>query len=127
MLTKDFSFELPDDLIAQEPTNPRDACRLMVLNKSEQIVEHKHFYDLTSYLKKGDVLVMNNSKVFPARILFEHNSKKVELFLHRHLQHNEWLCIGKPGKVLQPGTVFDIAPDFSFEVLEILPATLPDR
>ena len=121
MKTSDFSFELPDDLIAQEPASPRDACRLMVLDKQQKSVHHKHFYDLPDFLREGDVLVMNNSRVIPARLLFQHQGKKIELFLLRHHQGNEWFAIGKPGKVLKSGTVFRIADDFSFEVLEILP------
>lgn len=121
MKTEDFSFELPDELIAQEPSNPRDACKLMILERKNQVIDHGHFYDLPKFLRKGDVLVMNNSKVLPARMLFESEGKKIELFLLRRKQGNVWLAIGKPGKVLQPNRRFSIAPGFEFEVLEVFP------
>jgi len=121
MLTKEFSFDLPDDLIAQEPAKPRDACRLMVLNRSEETIQHERFYDLGKFLKKGDVLVMNDSKVFPARLLFQYEGKAVELFLLKHVFGTEWLAIGKPGKLLQPGISFQIAENFYFEVLAVMP------
>ncbi len=121
MKAKDFSFNLPEELIAQNPTSPRDACRLMVLDRSFHSMSNRHFYDLPKFLKRGDVLVMNNSRVLPARMFFEGHGKKAELFLLRKLNDAVWLAIGKPGKILQPGNFFSIAVDFSFEVLEILP------
>ncbi len=121
MKTADFSFDLPEDLIAQEPSHPRDACRLMVLRRKEQTIEDRHFYDLPGFLRKGDVLVLNNSRVLPARMLFDADGKKSELFLLRREKGTVWSAIGKPGKILQPGKVFNLAPGFSFEVLEILP------
>ncbi len=121
MKTADFSFHLPEDLIAQQPADPRDACRLMVLDRNQQKISHQHFYDLPLFLKPGDVLVMNNSSVIPARLLFQLDTKDVELFLLRKTEPGTWLAIGKPGKVLRPGMTMFIAPDFSFEVLEILP------
>jgi len=134
MKTEDFSFHLPEGLIAQEPADPRDVCRLMVLDRSNNRIAHHHFYDLPKFLKPGDVLVMNNSKVLPARMLFQHEGKDIELFLLRRERGKDlysegyprmvgdfWLAIGKPGRLLQPGKIFHIAPDFSFEILEILP------
>lgn len=126
MKTEDFTFHLPSELIAQEPSRPRDACRLMVLDRLKKHVGHYHFRDLPKLLVKGDVLVMNNSRVLPARLLFDFNGKKVELFLlnpdmHNAEEHEVWFAIGKPGKLLQPGRKFDIAPGFSFEVLSVLP------
>ena len=66
--TKDFDFELPEELIAQTPVEPRDASRLMVLDKTTGEIEHRHFHDITEYLNEGDCLVLNNSRVLPARI-----------------------------------------------------------
>lgn len=120
MKTEDFSFALPEELIAQEPAVPRDACRLMVLNKSNENIEHRHFYDLPKLLRAGDVLVLNSSRVLPARLLFEFEGKKLELFLLRRVDGNNWMALGKPGKFLQPGKTFTIAPGFGFEVLEVL-------
>lgn len=121
MRTEDFSFELPEELIAQEPADPRDSCRLMVLQKESMKIEHRHFYDLPKFLRKGDVLVMNDSRVLPARLLFESDGKKAELFLLRKEKGTVWSAIGKPGKVLQPGKRLTVAPGFTFEVLEVLP------
>lgn len=121
MKIADFTFDLPEELIAQEPSSPRDACKLMVLDRSAQNIHHQHFFDLTKILKPGDVLVMNDSKVLPARLFFDTNGKKVELFLIRREYGNVWFAIGKPGKILQPGKIFSIADEFSFEVLEVLP------
>ncbi len=121
MKTEDFSFHLPEELIAQVPADPRDACRLMVLDKTSQAIEHRHFHDLPGILRRGDVLVMNDSRVLPARLLFQHEGKDVELFLLRHDGGSVWYAIGKPEKILQPEKVFSIAPDFQFEVLEIMP------
>ena len=69
MNIEEFDYELPKELIAQTPMEQRDECRLMVLNRAEGTIEHKHFYDVLDYLKPGDCLVMNDSKVIPARIL----------------------------------------------------------
>lgn len=121
MHTSEFDFILPPDLIAQEPAHPRDACRLMVLNRNLHTFEHKHFYDLPLLLRKGDVLVMNNSRVLPARIRFLHDQKQLELFLLRHDTESCWFALGKPAKILQPGQIFTIAPGFSFKIVEILP------
>jgi S-adenosylmethionine:tRNA ribosyltransferase-isomerase len=121
MQKKDFTFQLPAELIAQEPAIPRDSCRLMVLDRKDESFRHLHFADLLGLLSPGDVLVMNNSKVLPARFIFQFNGKWVELLLIRSYDDGVWIAIGKPGKILQPGTIFFIAPDFSFEVLDVLP------
>ena len=99
---------------------PRDGCKLMVLNREKSKIDDRHFFDLTKLLRAGDVLVLNNSRVLPARLFFEFEGKKVELFLVRAIKGTEWLALGKPGKILQPGITFTIAPDFTFEVVEVL-------
>lgn len=121
MKTDFFSFHLPEELIAQKPAVPRDSCRLMLLERKTGGISHHRFFDLPKFLKKGDVLVMNNSKVIPARMIFQHNGKDAELFLLRKESGTTWKAIGKPGKILQAGREFFIAPDFSFEVLEVFP------
>ncbi len=120
MQAQDFVFDLPENLIAQKPANPRDACRLMCLDKTEQTIVNRHFFDLEQLLNPGDVLVFNDSKVIPARILFQIGSKKVELFLVRKVSENQWLALGKPGKVLAVGKKFVLSEQLQFEVLEIL-------
>jgi len=93
MKLSDFDFNLPENLIATHPASPRDYSRLLVLNKITGAIEHKHFYDIVDYLKKGDVLVMNNSKVVPARLMGKKpTGGKVEVFLHQ-LAGDNWQCL----------------------------------
>ncbi len=91
---KDFDFNLPGSLIAQESVRPRDHSRLLVLDKKTGQIEHKHFYDIVDYFQEGDVLVMNNSKVIKARL---HGTKKtggkIEVFLLKNLEENTWECM----------------------------------
>ncbi|MEI7452561.1 MAG: tRNA preQ1(34) S-adenosylmethionine ribosyltransferase-isomerase QueA [Candidatus Falkowbacteria bacterium] len=91
----DFDYNLPRELIAQEPSEPRDAARLLVLNKKTGVIEHRHFYDLPEYLKSGDVLVLNNTRVFPARLIGEKKASggKVEIFLLHKSQGATWQCL----------------------------------
>ena len=99
--TSDFYYDLPEELIAQHPLAQRDASRLLVLNRAEGTMAHRHFYDIVDYLKEGDVLVVNDSKVIPAR-LYGHAAgrpeAKVELLLLRQRDLDTWECLVKPGK-----------------------------
>jgi len=102
--THDFWYELPEELIAQTPLQQRDASRLLVLDKVTGKVSHKHFYDILDYLKPGDCLVMNDSRVLPARLLGHRPSGgAVELLLLRDLGNKCWECLAKPGRKLQVG------------------------
>ena len=90
----DFDYNLPKELIAQEPATPRDHSRLLLLKKETGEIIHKHFYDIADYFEKGDVLVMNNSKVFPARLIGKKKTGgKMEVFLHRFVKKNNWQCL----------------------------------
>ncbi|MFA5247690.1 MAG: tRNA preQ1(34) S-adenosylmethionine ribosyltransferase-isomerase QueA [Patescibacteria group bacterium] len=91
----DYDFDLPEDLIATHPAEPRDHSRLLVLNKITGEIEHKHFYDIVDYLSSGDILVLNNSKVIPARLMAvkESTGGKVEVLLHKKLDENIWQCL----------------------------------
>ncbi len=105
-LVKDFSFKLPQELIAQKPVKPRDHSRLLLLNKKTGALAHQHFYDFINYLHPGDVLVLNDSKVFPARLIGkkEISGGQVEVFLHRVIDDAVWEClIG--GRVKEGGTI----------------------
>ena len=104
--TKDFDFDLPQELIAQTPIEPRDASRLMVLNKQTGAVEHRHFYDIVEYLNPGDCLVLNNSRVLPARLLGHRvpTMGAVEVLLLRDKGDGLWECLTKPGRKTQAGT-----------------------
>ncbi len=107
MKTKDFWYQLPQEYIAQEPADPRDSARLMVLNRENNSIEHKIFRDITQYLQPGDLLVVNNSKVLPARLVGTKipTGAVCELLLLRQVKGDTWECLAKPGKRMQPGTV----------------------
>ena len=106
MLKKDFWYDLPKELIAQEPASPRDAARLMVLSQKDDSIRHKVFRDLPEFLEPGDLLVVNNSKVLPARIVGvkQPTGAVCELLLLRQVKGDQWECLAKPGKRMQPGT-----------------------
>ena len=104
MKTHDFYYDLPEELIAQTPLEKRDTSRLMVLDKVTGQVTHKHFYDILDYLKPGDCLVMNDSRVLPARLLGHRpTGGAVEVLLLRDLGDKCWECLCKPGKNMQVG------------------------
>ncbi|MDX9778694.1 MAG: tRNA preQ1(34) S-adenosylmethionine ribosyltransferase-isomerase QueA [Patescibacteria group bacterium] len=99
MLLTDFDYNLPSELIAQKPCSPRDHSRLFVINRKTKKFQHKNFYQLDKFLKKGDVLVINNSQVFPARLIGHKTSGgKIEVFLHQVKEDNIWECLVR-GKV----------------------------
>ena len=106
MLKKDFWYDLPKELIAQEPADPRDSARLMVLSQKDGSIQHRIFRDLPEYLEPGDLLVVNNSKVLPARIVGvkQPTGAVCELLLLRQVKGDQWECLAKPGKRMQPGT-----------------------
>ena len=104
MKTKDFWYDLPEELIAQTPLQQRDSPRLMVLDRETGEVSHKHFYEIIDYLNPGDCLVMNDSRVLPARLLGSRpTGGAVELLLLRDLGDKKWECLAKPGRKLQVG------------------------
>ena len=104
MKTHDFYYDLPEELIAQTPLEKRDSSRLMTLDRETGEVEHKHFYDIIDYLNPGDCLVMNDSRVLPARLLGHRpTGGAVEVLLLRDLGSKRWECLCKPGKKMQPG------------------------
>ena len=105
MNVTDFNFELPPELIAQDPLEDRSASRLLVLDKKTGEMEHRHFRDILHYLKKGDCLVMNDSRVLPARLIGSRLSGGlVELVLLRDLGDGCWECLSRPGRKTKPGT-----------------------
>ena len=105
MKLSDFNYELPKELIAQVPIEKRDEARLMVLNKKNKTIEHKVFKDILDYLKPGDCLVRNNTKVVPARLygIKEETGAKVEFLLLNRIEGDIWEVMVKPGKKLMPG------------------------
>lgn len=101
---KTYYYDLPEELIAQTPLEPRDSSRLLVYDKESGKIEHKIFHDITDYLKKGDVLVINNSRVLPARLFgYKDTGAKIEILLQKRLDLKNWQCIARPTKRLKVG------------------------
>lgn len=119
MLVTDFDYDLPQKLIAQHPMEPRDHSRLLVVDKKTGEIEHKHFYNLVNYLKPGDVLVFNDTRVIPARL---HGTKDtgahVEVFLLTRRDATDWEVLVRPGKKLQVGAKINFSDELSCEVIE---------
>lgn len=104
MKTHDFYYDLPEELIAQTPLERRDGSRLLVLDRQTGEIEHKHFYDIVDYLRPGDCLVMNDSRVLPARLLGHRpTGGAVEVLLLRDLGDKKWECLCKPGRKMREG------------------------
>lgn len=104
MKKSDFYFDLPEELIAQTPLEKRDNSRLLRLDKTTGAIEHCHFYDLPDFLRPGDCLVLNNSRVLPARLIgYRPTGGSIELVLLRDLGNNRWECLSRPGRKTKPG------------------------
>lgn len=108
MKTSDFYYDLPKELIAQTPLEPRDSSRLLVLDRNSGETEDRHFYDIIDYLNEGDCLIVNDSKVLPARIygIKQPTGAKVEFLLLHQVENNKWETLCKPGKKATVGTEF---------------------
>lgn len=122
MNKSDFFYHLPEELIAQTPLEPRDSSRLMVVDKQTGEIGHKVFTDIVSYFNKGDVLVLNNSKVLPARIYGKKESgASVEFLLLKQVEKDIWEVLTKPGKKAKPGVKFNFGEGLlQGEVLQII-------
>ena len=123
MKTSDFDYNLPENLIAQTPLEKRDESRLMILDKESGESEDKHFKDIIEYLHKGDVLVLNDTKVIPARLIGEKEETHavIELLLSQELSNNIWECLAKPVKRLKIGTIISFGQGkIKARVVEIL-------
>ena len=125
MLKKDFWYDLPKELIAQEPADPRDAARLMVLDRQNDSIVHSVFHDLPQFLEKGDLLVVNNSKVLPARLMGTKvpTGAVCELLLLRQVKGDTWECLARPGKRMQAGTKVEFGDG---SLTAVVDETLPD-
>ena len=124
MKTSDFDYYLPEELIAQTPVYPRDSSRLLVYDIKKDNISHEHFYDIKKYLKKGDVLVRNNTKVLPARLFASTiNGGKVEILLLKRLNLTDWEVLCKPGKKAKIGTHLTLSKDLSAELIGIVEET----
>lgn len=117
MKTSDFDYYLPEELIAQTPLKVRDTSRLMVVKKSDHLFEDHQFTDLLDYLRPGDALVLNETKVLPARICgTKDTGGKIELLLLKELEKDTWQCLARPQKRLKPGTKISFSKDLSATV-----------
>ena len=116
--TSDFYYDLPEERIAQTPMTPRDASRLLVYDRKQDKVEHRIFRDVTEYLQKGDVLVVNNTKVLPARMFgYTANGGKVEVLLLKRQNATDWEVLVKPGKKAKTGVTLTVSEELSLTVL----------
>ncbi len=121
MKTSDFDYYLPERLIAQTPVTPRDSSRLLVYDRKNDKVYHEHFCDITKYLKSGDLLVRNNTRVLPARLFgYTENGGKVEILLLKRFNLTDWEVLVKPGRKAKPGTVLTVNEELSLEVLSVV-------
>jgi S-adenosylmethionine:tRNA ribosyltransferase-isomerase len=128
MKTSDFSYNLPPELIAQTPVEPRDKSRLMVLNRSDGSIKHHRFFEIADYLQSGDVLVFNDSRVIPARLIGRKvdTGGRVEILLLRRLDCGVWETLVKPGKRVNIGTKVEIGSENKAEVLAEVTGVEPD-
>lgn len=120
MNVADFDYDLPIELIAQKPSEKRDESRLLVVNREKNEIYHKKFYDIIKYLNPGDCLVLNNSKVIPARMfgIKEKTGAKIEFLLTKQLEGDTWETVARPGKRLKPGDKVRFPEDVTAEILE---------
>ena len=118
MNVSDFDYELPEELIAQRPADKRDACRLLVIHRDTGLLEHRHFSDVLEYLKPGDCLVFNDSRVIPARIFGTRRGTgaKVEFLLSKKIQDKTWETLVKPGRRCKTGDIIDFDGGLSAEI-----------
>lgn len=109
MKTEEFDYYLPEKLIAQTPLNDRSSSRLMILDRKTGEIEHKHFYNIIEYLNKGDVLVLNDTKVMPARLIGikEETNAHIEILLLKNIKNDTWECLVKPAKRVKQGTIIN--------------------
>ena len=116
----DFWYDLPEELIAQTPAEPRDSSRLLVYHRDTKEIEHRIFRDITDYLKAGDVLVVNRTRVLPARIYARTvNGGAVEVLLLKRLALDEWEVLVRPGRKCRPGTHLVVSEELALDVLSV--------
>lgn len=118
ILTSEFDYELPEELIAQKPASKRTQSKMMVLDKASKSIEHKHFFDIVDYLDENDVLVLNDTKVFPARLLGQKiTGANVEVFLLKEHETKQWEALIKPSKRVNGGNIIKISDELYAKTL----------
>ncbi len=119
MSTKSYFYELPESLIAQTPVEPRDSSRLLVYNKSTGEISHKIFHDIIDYLHSGDVLVINNTRVLPARLYGKKDTgASIEILLLKRIDINTWECLARPGKRLKVNSKIIFSDELTGEIID---------
>ena len=120
MLLSDFDYELPEELIAQMPADKRDNSRMLVLDAAKKTILHRHFYDIVDLIDADSLLVLNNTKVLPARLygVKEETGAKIEIFLLKQLEGRCWETLIKPSKRIKTGTIVKISDELSVKALE---------
>jgi len=122
MLLSEFDYKLPEELIAQKPTEKRQDSRMMVLDRKNHKILHKHFYDIVDIIDKNSVLILNNTKVMPARLYgYKDTGAKIEVFLLKEKDNSNWEVLIRPSKRVKVGSVIRICDELSVEVLDSLP------
>ena len=121
MKTEDFNYDLPEELIAQTPLKNRDESKLLVLDKETGNIEHKHFFDIIDYLNEGDALVLNDTKVLPARLfgIKEETNAHIEILMLKEVDKDTWECLTKPAKRVNIGTTIDFGGLLKAKAVEI--------
>lgn len=122
MLLSEFDYELPEELIAQRPTEKRQDSRMMVLNRDNRQILHKHFYDIVDLIDSNSVLILNNTKVMPARLYgYKDTGAKIEVFLLKQKENHNWEVLIRPSKRVNEGTIIKVSDELSVQVIEPLP------
>ena len=122
MLLSEFNYTLPEELIAQTPAEKRENSRMMVLGTNDNTIEHKYFYDIVDLLDDSHILILNNTKVIPARLYgYKDTGAKIEVFLLKEHENKKWEVLIKPSKRVKEGTIVKISDELSVEVLHTLP------
>ena len=118
LLKSSYFYDLPEDQIAQTPLEQRDSSRLLVYNRNSNEIQHKKFYDIVDFLHEGDVLVINNSRVLPARLFgYKDTGAKIEILLQKRINLTDWEAISKPFKRIEEGTIITFSNNLSCKVL----------
>ena len=119
MLLEEFNYELPEKLIAQLPAQKREMSKMLILDRGEKSFIHKHFMDITDFLTENDLLVLNNTKVIPARLYAtKETGALIEIFLVREVEKNVWISLIKPSKRVKTGLILKVSDELSVEVLD---------
>lgn len=122
MLLSEFDYTLPEELIAQTPAQKRENSRMLVLNRFQKTIEHKHFYNIVDLINKDCVLILNNTKVIPARLYgYKDTGAKIEVFLLKEKSNKQWEVLIKPSKRVKTGTIVKISDELSVQILKSLP------